>query len=271
MAGRNAWAMLRNSILNGGAFDPAAASGADEFDLQNESPWARAVREGWETQLRRDPIGWEPVAPSEPPQPAFGAPISGALWPPFPAHGDLGGGPMPSSPLLSQADISTLPPPPRGAPPFASDFGPSQQPSGMSAGTRMVQLGSLPGASPFDRSMPVTPTPVGYADTVRPRPWPPGIFDPWAEHFIKGIQGLLNSGSRPTAGDPSAPGCKEEWDEARKLCAGWLASPNPPRGASGGYKNIEDCARGLVSERCGGNPYARPRRPNTRPWRPPDS
>ena len=33
-----------------------------------------------------------------------------------------------------------------------------------------------------------------------------------------------------------------------------LSRRNPPRGLTGGYKNIEDCARGFVTEECGGNP-----------------
>jgi RHS repeat-associated protein len=48
--------------------------------------------------------------------------------------------------------------------------------------------------------------------------------------------------------------CDKEWAEAREACRQLLSQPNPPRRLTGGYTNIEDCARGLVSERCGGNP-----------------
>ena len=47
--------------------------------------------------------------------------------------------------------------------------------------------------------------------------------------------------------------CAEEWREARDMCRRELAKPHPDRGITGGYKDIENCARGLVSERCGGN------------------
>jgi len=48
--------------------------------------------------------------------------------------------------------------------------------------------------------------------------------------------------------------CDKEWDDAFKDCEKYLAQPNPPRGLTGGYKNLMDCARGHVSEECGGNP-----------------
>jgi hypothetical protein len=48
--------------------------------------------------------------------------------------------------------------------------------------------------------------------------------------------------------------CEKEWADARDTCARELAKPSPSRGITGGYKDIENCARGLVSEGCGGNP-----------------
>jgi RHS repeat-associated protein len=48
--------------------------------------------------------------------------------------------------------------------------------------------------------------------------------------------------------------CKKEWDEAFEDCAKELARPHPRRAITGGYTNLYDCARGLVSEACGGNP-----------------
>jgi len=47
--------------------------------------------------------------------------------------------------------------------------------------------------------------------------------------------------------------CQNEWAEARESCAKWLSSPNPPRGLTGGYQDIESCAKGHVSQACGGN------------------
>lgn len=147
-------------------------------------------------------------------------------------------------------------PAPAQAPNYPS---PGAMPSNNWAGVRM--------RPPSSGSPPVVPV-SGQAPSA-PWPWwnPPGapgrIFDPWADQFIKGMQGLIDlfqrsgSGFGGGGGDPDAPGCKEEWDEARQQCAEWLSRPNPPKGPSGRYRNVEDCARGLVSERCGGNPYSR--------------
>lgn len=66
-------------------------------------------------------------------------------------------------------------------------------------------------------------------------------------------------GPNPNSG-PNAAGrgncnhCDEEWEQARETCRELLSRPHPPRGLTGGYDNIEDCARGFVSEECGGNP-----------------
>jgi hypothetical protein len=60
----------------------------------------------------------------------------------------------------------------------------------------------------------------------------------------------LQSGGNPSAAlDP----CKKEWMSARDYCNELLNSPNPPRALTGGYANVEDCARGFVSAACGGN------------------
>ena len=61
----------------------------------------------------------------------------------------------------------------------------------------------------------------------------------------------------------TSPDCDQEWRDARTKCAELLSQPNPPRGVTGGYKNIEDCAKGLVSEACGGNPISHSK-PSTR-------
>jgi len=66
-------------------------------------------------------------------------------------------------------------------------------------------------------------------------------------------------------GMPKAPPCKtreeceEEWEVARRDCREYLSLPNPPRalvGSRGGrpYRTVEECARGHVTEECGGNP-----------------
>ena len=47
--------------------------------------------------------------------------------------------------------------------------------------------------------------------------------------------------------------CEAEWEEALVICVRELAKRNPSRGITGGYKDPYRCAKGLVSERCGGN------------------
>jgi len=46
--------------------------------------------------------------------------------------------------------------------------------------------------------------------------------------------------------------CQEEWRRAREICRREMEA-GCNRGISGGYQDIENCARGLVSQRCGGN------------------
>ena len=53
--------------------------------------------------------------------------------------------------------------------------------------------------------------------------------------------------------------CKKEWEDAFEQCDEWLVQPNPPRSLTGGYRGRYSCARGLVSEVCGGNPVDRGR------------
>jgi hypothetical protein len=69
---------------------------------------------------------------------------------------------------------------------------------------------------------------------------------------------LLPGSRNPITGRPPCgkddKDCEAEWKAAREICRELLSRPNPPRRLTGGYKNIEDCARGFVSEACGGNP-----------------
>ena len=71
--------------------------------------------------------------------------------------------------------------------------------------------------------------------------------------LIGGAAGLI-TGLILCPDDNDDDDCAEEWEEAYEACRQMLQGPNPPRGITGGYTNIHDCARGLVSERCGGNP-----------------
>lgn len=107
-------------------------------------------------------------------------------------------------------------------------------------------------ASSDDPTYPYYPRP-GYAPPL------PDIFAPWKRGAERNLTDMWNylfrDGNRSSGGgDRNGPGCEEEWKEARRMCTGELAKENPARGVTGGYTNVEDCARGLVSQLCGGNP-----------------
>jgi hypothetical protein len=92
-----------------------------------------------------------------------------------------------------------------------------------------------------------------------PLPFPPDAWQPWKRHSIEGLQGLIGAWRRlfrRSAEDSQYdPDCDKEWEEAREFCKEELAKPNPSRGMTGGYGDVENCARGHVSQRCGGNRY----------------
>lgn len=50
--------------------------------------------------------------------------------------------------------------------------------------------------------------------------------------------------------------CDREWAIAKLICEELLSSQSPPTGITGRCTSVYDCARGLVSERCGGNVVA---------------
>ena len=52
---------------------------------------------------------------------------------------------------------------------------------------------------------------------------------------------------------PIADDCSEEWTRAYRMCADLPLRRPGSLGVTGGYWSLADCARGLVSERCGGN------------------
>ena len=61
--------------------------------------------------------------------------------------------------------------------------------------------------------------------------------------------------------------CEKEWREARRICreliyeqmeqAAGRRKKRSVTGVTGGYTDVEQCARGLVSKRCGGNALER--------------
>ena len=87
---------------------------------------------------------------------------------------------------------------------------------------------------PFGLPIFLWPTPTGN-DALRPD-FPPPTTTPKAPPCEKTKE------------------CEKEWEEAFEICRELLARPHPPRGLTGGHKDLYNCARGLVSEACGGNP-----------------
>jgi hypothetical protein len=91
-----------------------------------------------------------------------------------------------------------------------------------------------------------------------PLPFPPDAWEPWKRHSIEGIHGLIGAWRRVFSGSGGSsydPDCDQEWKEARELCKEELANPYPSRSITGGYRDVENCARGHVSQRCGGNRF----------------
>jgi RHS repeat-associated protein len=56
----------------------------------------------------------------------------------------------------------------------------------------------------------------------------------------------------PPSSPQNDPDCHNEWDRAYDICSRSIGDPTRKR-VTGGYRNLNDCARGLVSFRCGGN------------------
>jgi hypothetical protein len=129
-------------------------------------------------------------------------------------------------------------------------------PPGLPAGFGMRLPGRLP-PGPFPMpGQPVTPIPM------------PQIPE-WWKTLGKVLQALpiIVTGTYGAGGRYDDPDCKEEWADAMKECAKELAKLYPDKYKTGGHTTIEDCARGKVTERCGGNPtggddapYIKPRR-----------
>jgi hypothetical protein len=121
--------------------------------------------------------------------------------------------------------------------------GPSAHPY---SSTPITQIGAyqLPNAAPLPGFTPV----------------PPGIFDEWRKHAERGMKGLIDyyyrtfQGGGGSSGGGWDPECDEEWKAAIDWCRKELAKPNPSRAGTGGYGDIANCARGRVSQDCGGNP-----------------
>jgi Phage portal protein len=88
-----------------------------------------------------------------------------------------------------------------------------------------------------------------WEEDEHPR-WPTGSTDHQGGRFApKGEEGS-SSGRTGLTND-----CDEEWATARKICEDLLALHefHPDRALLGGHTTVDGCAKGFVSERCGGN------------------
>lgn len=162
------------------------------------------------------------------------------------------GSPRPSNrPNLSgrpQHDQDGFPhPSPSPFPPNLSNWGTAYEPQESigfgdnESDTQLAQAGPMP--SPVPLPVPLPPIVI------------PGSKE--NEEWVKRVRRLLREWGRSLPG--GGPNCDQEWRDARRMCNDELAKPNPNEGITGGYSNPEDCARGLVSEYCGGNKVRRPR------------
>jgi hypothetical protein len=119
----------------------------------------------------------------------------------------------------------------------------------------------------------VDPFGLNPAAPAIPFPWvlPYPIVAPWVRAVAGGIGAVLADFVWPNATgiddaraipkpkpappcDKNKRDCAKEWEEAYAMCRELLARPHPPRAMTGGYTDLANCARGLVSEECGGNP-----------------
>jgi hypothetical protein len=127
-------------------------------------------------------------------------------------------------------------------------------------GPAVAPFGFAPFAQPAigasDDRAPVTEV-MDYAEQP-PRlfsPVPPDILREWRKMFVEGNTKLWNILRRDTGVLNGDPDCDKEWEDAREMCRDMFDPGN--YGRSKGvrkYNTVEECARGNVSERCGGNP-----------------
>jgi len=139
-------------------------------------------------------------------------------------------------------------------------------PNWSGAPPRPLNVGDGDAASPSWRGGGFTPIPMF-----------PDVWAPWRKGAIESIAGLLHA-MRPPSNmsgmGADTPECREEWAKAYAWCEDQLKKAKegvrPERGV--GYRNLGDCARGLVSAYCGGNnradmpPEPPPMEPPPEPW-----
>lgn len=99
----------------------------------------------------------------------------------------------------------------------------------------MAQAVPMPGPSPIPMPLP----PIAIPGSKENEDWVR-----WASKLLRDLGRALSGGG---------PDCAEEWRYALEKCADELAKANPNHAITGGYTDRRNCARGLVSEECGGN------------------
>lgn len=131
-------------------------------------------------------------------------------------------------------------------------------------------VGPTPSSDPgsaFSNTVPITPAGFlrgpGVARPGLPAvpPIPPGPFD-WQNQTEQAIMRLWKyfRDTVGTSGSAADDGCDDEIRKAREICIdayanGWKSDHDvgPYRKPGGGRWTPQDCMRGLISERCGGN------------------
>jgi RHS repeat-associated protein len=124
---------------------------------------------------------------------------------------------------------------------------------------------------PIIRVLPAPEPPPIQPIAPAPSPQPPVPLTPPTSG--PNANGNNKPGSNPNQkpAPNNGPNCKkskcdQEWSDARDWCRQQLAKPPYARSIFvGGYNNVDDCARGLVSAECGGNPVAPKAKPTRRP------
>jgi hypothetical protein len=118
----------------------------------------------------------------------------------------------------------------------------------LGSGVQMAQAVPMPGPTPIPFPLPPIANPASKENEEWVR---------WASKLLRDLGRALSGGG---------PDCGEQWKDARRTCVEELAKPNPNRGITGGYTDTENCARGLVSEECGGNKVDRGPSKRRKPW-----
>ena len=134
---------------------------------------------------------------------------------------------------------------------------------GMQPAAPAAPIGTIGG--PFYRpAAPMPPTTFRQAAAAAPIPAPLPVPLPLPPAFIPGTpENKEFSDStirfyywlkRSLLGDRGRDAdCDEEWREAYRICAELMRRGGGSREMTGGYTNPYDCAKGFVSEKCGGN------------------